>query len=302
MDRESKEAVAERMQDADYPRYSDLVLAVHAFAALTVSRVALMPVFAVLGRRLVSRQRWGEEHEMRAQRFAGQLWKVLFHGAATAIPLVILRNEAWFAPLPGLGDMTQVFTKHPHIAPVAWLREYYMFQLGYYLHALFVTLLQRGRPNLVSMTVHHAAAIALVFVSYLIQNTSRFGTLTLWLHDVCDVPVSFTRLVVDLSWTVPTLLSYATLIVSWVVFRLVLFPRIVWVASYTCFRDGHVLWSEAYGWVPLSMLLYLLLLMHLMWLAELLGMAKTWLATGKRSDSTESDSVPCPDSVSGKDK
>jgi len=284
--------LAERLRAyPDYPRAADLSLTLLSFAGLTVSRVALVPVFAVLGRQLMPRQRWGSEHEMRVQRFAGQLWKVLFHGSVTVLPLLFLRNEPWFAPLPGFGDHSKIFTNYPYVPPVPWLREYYLFQLGYYFHALVVTLLQRGRPNLVSMTVHHAATIALVTVSCFLQNHLRLGTLVFWVHDVCDVPVCLTRLVVDLGITSLTYICYFTLLASWAVFRLVVFP--VFVVKPVCFdafRFGWVAWRDSYACAPQTILLCLLVVMHIIWFSELLNMFRVYKRTGSTTDSTE---TPC---------
>lgn len=283
--RESWDAIKERKAaDPGYPDWWHLVIALYSFAFLTASRVALVPLFQRLGDALIARDK--DKREVRVQRFAGQLWKVLFHGAMTVIPMFVLHGQPFWPP--GFGDAHAIFERYPHTPQIRYLREFYMVQLGYYLHAFVATLLQRGRPNIVEMTVHHMATLALVFVSYFVQNAVRFGALVLWVHDVCDVPVSFTRVVVDLSWILPIAVSYLLLMVSWVVFRLYVFPvRLIYIASYSCFTTGAVPFSEAYGWIPLLALLYILVVMHWKWFFELAGMGKTYLATGVRVDSTE---------------
>jgi hypothetical protein len=206
----------------------------------------------------------------------------------TAAPLWFLRNEPWWPP--GLGDPQRLFDNYPLTPPVPVLREYYMFQLGYYFHALFVTLMQRGRPNYVSMTVHHMATIALISCSYAVQNNYRLGTLVFWVHDVCDVPVCLTRLAVDLGSTPATAVFYFLLIGCWVVFRLLVFPlSVIRAVSFDAIRLGWVPWPEAYAWVPLTLFMLLLLAMHILWFAELCGMARTYFKTGRALDSTETD-------------
>jgi len=275
---------ARRIVDPGYPVWSHLYIALYSFAFLTVSRVCIVPLFQKLGDALIPKDK--DKREVRVQRFAGQLWKVLFHGTMTVLPMIILRGQPFWPP--GFGDAFDIFENYPYTPQIKYLREFYMLQLGYYLHAFVATLMQRGRPNLVQMTVHHMATLALVFVSYFVQNAPRFGSLVLWVHDVCDVPVSFTRLVVDLSWTAPTAISYTILMLFWVVFRLIIYPfRLLYITSYTCFKTGAVKFSDAYAWLPLLGLLYLLVIMHWQWFFELAQMGKVYLKTGARVDSTE---------------
>ena len=283
--RESWDALKQRKAvDPGYPDWWHLMIALYSFAALTISRVVLVPLFQKLGDKLIAKDK--DKREMRIQRFAGQLWKVNFHAMMSILPMFILNGQPFWPP--GFGNAFDIFENYPYTPQIKYLREFYMLQLGYYLHASVATLLQRGRPNIVQMTVHHMATLALVFVSYFVQNAPRFGSLVLWVHDICDVPVSFTRLVVDLSWALPTAISYVLLMLCWVVFRLYVYPfRLLYITSYTCFKTGAVKFSEAYAWIPLLFLLYLLVFMHWQWFFELASMGKVYLQTGARVDSTE---------------
>ena len=270
--------------DPSYPNLWHLVISLYSFAVLTVSRVALVPLFHRLGDRLIPKD--VSKREMRVQRFAGQLWKTLYHTSVTVFPMWAFRGQSFWPP--GFAGAEALFEKYPYTPQVPYLREFYMVQFGYYLHAFVATLMQRGRPNIVEMTVHHLATLALIFVSYFVQNTPRFGVSVMWVHDVCDVPVSFTRVVVDLSWTLPTAVSYVLLMASWLVFRLYVFPfRLIYASSYECFHKGVVRFSDAYSWIPLTGLLIVLVFMHVQWFIELAGMGKVYLKTGARVDSTE---------------
>lgn len=272
----------------NHPRAAHFVICGFSFAFLTISRIVLVPLFAMIGESLVPHSKWHGERELHVQRFAGQLWKAIYHSVVTIAPLWFLRNEPWWPP--GLGDPKMLFVDYPLTPPVPVLREYYMFQLGYYFHALFATLMQRGRPNYVSMTIHHMSTIALVSCSFFVQNNPRLGTLVFWVHDVCDVPVCLTRLAVDLSSTAATAVFYVLLIATWVVFRLAIFPlSIIRAVSWDAIHEGWVPWPEAYAWIPLTLFLLLLLCMHFQWFFELLGMARVYFATGKALDSTETD-------------
>jgi len=270
-----------------YTNFKDFPIALASFTICTLSRLTLVPLFAMLGHKLISTEKYhGAEHEMRVQRFAGQLWKVLFHSTVTIIPLVILRDQLWWPP--GRGDPSQVWVNYPYVPQLPWLREYYLFQLGYYLHAMIVTLIQKSRPNYIQMTVHHVATIGLVSVSYFMQNNVRYGTLVFWLHDVCDVPVCLTRIFVDLPWIAPIAISYFWLMIFWVYFRLWVFPvKTVWMVVVDVFTEGWVKREDSYGWPLTTSLLVALIVMHIIWFWELCGMASVYFRTGKREDSTD---------------
>jgi len=268
-----------------YPNYRHLIITLYSFALLTVSRVILVPLFQKLGNKLISKKQ--DHRERKVQRFAGQLWKVIFHGTVAILPLTFCNGQLWWPP-DRIRDPSSLFENYPFTPQIKYIREYYMFQLGYYFHALLATLLQRGRPNYIEMTVHHMATLALVFVSYFVQNANRFGTVVLWLHDICDVPVSFTRLVIDLSFDIPTIISYIILLVLWAYYRLYVFPiKVLSISICYCFRDGYVKFKDAYGFVPLNLLMVLLVFMHVKWFVELAFMGYNFAKTGKKEDSTE---------------
>ena len=274
-------------RDPMAPRVQDLPIALVSFAVCSLSRLLATPLFAALGRRVLSKERYGRQHECRVQRFAGQCWKLLFHGTATVVPLVLLRGQRWW-PAGFAADPAATFEHYPDVPRVPHLREFYMFELGYYLHAFVATLKQQHRPNYVEMTVHHVITIDLVVYSYFVNNVLRYGTLVFWVHDVCDVPVCLTRLLLDFNCIVPTALAYFALMSLWVFYRLyvytfVLVPQII-------VRGPQLGWfriDNFPGWAPISVLLCGLVVMHLIWFKELLGMAGTYFQTGCCKDSTD---------------
>ena len=225
---------------------------------------------------------------MHVQRFAGQLWKFFFHSTVSIIPLIIFHGQPWWLPgFGGVADLT--FEKYPLTPAVSGLKEFYMFQLGYYLHSIVITLLQIGRPNLVSMIVHHLATTALVSVSYLVMNTPRFGVLVMFVHDICDVFICTLRIIADTKLSFLVMIIYPTTMIVWAVFRLYIFPfKIVYSCAYTCFTNGYVDFNIAYSWIPLNCLLFLLIAMHWKWFFELLQMGTKYLKTGATDDTTDS--------------
>jgi len=112
------------------------------------------------------------------------------------------------------------------------------------------------------MVIHHVMTIVLIVYSYFLNGLVPYGTTILWVHDICDVPVCLTRLLLDFNTIIPTAISYFILMGCWVVFRLLIYPFIL---------IPQVLY---YG--P-----------HLGWFKELFGMANVYFKTGNAKDSTD---------------
>lgn len=275
--------------DPLHPCFKDVILALISYSFITIVRIILVPIFCSLGRVLISKDRYkGDEFEMHVQRFSGQLWKFIFHSTVTVIPLIIFRGQPWWIPgFGGIADMS--FEKFPFTPLVPWMREFYMFQLGYYFHSIVITFLQVGRPNLISMTIHHLATTALVSVSYLVMNASRIGSSVMFVHDICDVFICLLRIVADTKLSPLVMIVYPTTMIVWVIFRLYILPfKLSYSSGYTCFKNGYVDFSIAYSYIPLNLLLVLLVIMHWKWFIELLQMGTKYLKTGATDDTTDS--------------
>ena len=290
--------VARQAVSPEYPRVSEVSVALLSFGVLTIGRICAMP----LGRWLARTLTHGNATVQQQQRFSAQLWKALFHSCATAAPLVIMHRAreaemaatgtqtpatAWWPP--GVGDPQAMFDAYPFVPQNRALNVFYLVQLGWSLHSLFVTLLQAGRGGYLTMVVHHMATLLLVSGSYFVQNNIRLGTEVFFVHDVCDVPVCVTRMLLDVGLTLPTAVAYLVLLPTWFVFRLVLFPfSVMRNVSVRAPRMGWVPWEEAHGWVPLTAGMVVLLVLHVRWFLELCHMGATFIRSGSMEDTTES--------------
>jgi len=279
--------VARLRRKPDAPSYKDLPICFFSFAFCSISRLVINPVFAALGRCVLSKEKYGDQFECRVQRFAGQCWKFLFHLTVTIVPILILPGQKWW-PLVFAEDCTAVFENFPDVPNVRYLREFYMFELGYYLHAYVATLKQQNRPNYVEMVIHHVMTIVLIVYSYFLNGLVPYGTTILWVHDICDVPVCLTRLLLDFNTIIPTAISYFILMGCWVVFRLLIYPFIL--IPQVLYYGPHLGWfkaSEFPGHFFICALLIGLAVMHVIWFKELFGMANVYFKTGKAKDSTD---------------
>ena len=275
--------VYRRTQFPDYPRLSELSIAFIAFALLTIGRIIAMPIFQFLGRVMTG----GKATEQQQQRFSAQLWKTLYHSGATLAPLIILRRGASWWP-PGIGSPEEMFENYPFVPVDAPLNVYYLVQLGWSLHSLLVTLLQAGRGGYLTMITHHMATQMLVFGSYFIQNNLRLGTEVFFVHDICDVPVCISRMLLDIGYAKVASMFYILLMITWALFRLVLFPfSVIRNVSFSSFTHGWIKWEDAYGWIPLTLGLFILVILHIRWFIELWDIGARYFRSGIAKDTTE---------------
>jgi hypothetical protein len=259
------------------------------FAFFVVARAALLPLFRVVADVVVPAQATAHARAARVERWAGQLYKLLWHSFVTFVPLVVLRGNRWWPP--GFAeDPLLVFEGYPDVPPAPWVTELYLLQIAYYIHATLVTVIEtRDRPNFAQMCVHHSAVLLLLVVSLFIQNNAKFGIVVSWLHDVCDVPVCLTRLTVDLPLVAPVAVCYVLLMGCFVFFRLIVLPKMVLLAAHGCFASGVVKSQDAVAWWVTTPLLCTLVVLHIVWFFELVGMFATYFRTGQRTDSNETE-------------
>jgi len=268
------------------PSYKDLPICFISFAFCSVSRILINPIFAALGRCVLSKEKYGDQFEARVQRFASQCWKLLFHLAATIVPIIILPGQKWWPP-GFCENVSMTYENFPDVPNVRYMREFYMFELGYYLHAYVATLKQQNRANYVEMTIHHVVTIVLIVYSYFLNSVTRFGIQVFWVHDVCDIFVCSTRLLLDFNSIIPTAISYFILMGLWFFFRLIIYPFVL--IPQIVYYGPHFWWTNDIfpGIYFMDVCLICLFIMHIIWFKELFGMAGVYFKTGKAKDSTD---------------
>jgi acyl-CoA-dependent ceramide synthase len=86
---------------------------------------------------------------------------------------------------------TGLWVNYPHIPLAAPLKFYYVTQIAFYLHQVFILNAEARRKDHVQMMTHHVITIGLMASSYFL-NFTRIGCLTMILMDWCDIflPVS----------------------------------------------------------------------------------------------------------------
>jgi TLC domain len=97
--------------------------------------------------------------------------------------------------------------------------------LTYHLYELLYSILfHRGRADFPEYVLHHLMTWSLIFFSYSL-NMLPMGCVVMLVHDVTDLSVTLFKLTIDVTPIYVQAITYGTMLVSWVYFRLWFFPR-----------------------------------------------------------------------------
>jgi len=119
---------------------------------------------------------------------------------------------------------------------VYWL---YVVNVGWYLHCVYAhCVLEKSKSDFWEMFAHHVITLVLLYFSF-VNGFVRFGTLVLFSMDLCDVFLHLAKvvklIVEGLNFDPPLwteVLLFAPVPVSWIIFRLSIFPAKVLYASW----------------------------------------------------------------------
>lgn len=118
------------------------------------------------------------------------------------------------------------------------LESYYVFELSYYTAGIVIhVLIDQPLKDFYVMLFHHIITICLVGFSYF-WGLHRIGMLILMVHDVSDVFLDyakcfhylelvfprFRRILSDATQEFFSTITFVNLIISWIVYRLYLYP------------------------------------------------------------------------------
>lgn len=152
----------------------------------------------------------------------------------------------------------------------------FVIECSFYIHSLYAALfLDIWRKDSIILMVHHVMTIALLVFTWCARY-HRPALVTLFLHDICDIVLEFTKCANYLkaqcngivkSWERTADIGFLTFTVTWFITRLYLFPLRVIYHSTVYLNDNNIYVPLGYY---LNALLYLLLLMNVYWFTLIL--------------------------------
>ncbi|XP_062815746.1 ceramide synthase 1 [Anolis carolinensis] len=244
------------------PAHAEALLVLLAALALTLARRAatnaLLRPFA----------EWCQLPPKDAAKMPESAWKLAFYSASWSYSAYLL----FFAGYPFFHDPPMVFfdwvvgEKVPTDIAMA-----YLLQCSFYVHSLYSTLyMDVWRKDSVVMLVHHVVTLLLLAFSYIFRY-HKVGVLVIFLHDISDVQLEFTKLNVYFKYRggvyhrLNDIISNAGCFsfgITWFWFRLYWFPlKVLYTTCHTCLLIAPF----APFYFFFNGLLFLLTLMNLYW-------------------------------------
>ena len=148
------------------------------------------------------------------------------------------------------------------------------------------------RGDFREMMAHHIVTNCLIFLSSYYRFT-RIGSMIFLVHDLSDVPIDMSKLANFVKWKITTIICFVTMVLMWIVTRLVIFPFVICGSVVT--ESYHFLVEkgkldpalhEAY-FAFFYFLLGSLVLLHITWFIILLRIGWTLVSKGEAHDYSE---------------
>ncbi|XP_072834048.2 ceramide synthase 1 isoform X1 [Pogona vitticeps] len=216
----------------------------HASLAWSEALLALLCALGwTLARRAAARRllrpfaEWCQLPPQDAAKMPESAWKLAFYTIAWTYDTYLL----FFCDYPFFYDPPSVFYDWKTGMEVpADIAVAYLMQASFYGHALYATLyMDAWRKDSVVMLIHHVVTLMLIVASYIFRY-HNVGILVLFLHDISDIQLEFTKLNVYFKYRGGTYhrlndiisnIGCVTFCISWFWFRLYWFPLKVLYAT-----------------------------------------------------------------------
>lgn len=243
----------------------DVYLVVFLIVLLTFLRgVAQSIVFRPLAR-LMGVKGAGDTHK-----YCEMGWQFVWYTTAWVSGWT-LANAEW-----DIWDLRALWQGYPHDKLTPGMKLYYLAQLAFWLHMIFVTVLEKWRKDFVEMMAHHFITSGLVGSSYYF-NFTRVGTLILVEQDLADILLPVAKMFNYAKMTSAADAFFALFAVTWIPTRHGIFMCIYYSVLVHANEELAYKWDpeNGYYWTANFRMVYLVALgvfqcLMLFWLNLLL--------------------------------
>ena len=144
---------------------------------------------------------------------------------------VMIDNTDWLPTWMG-GHQTGELKNLLHVTPwISWPQpvfDYCIYTCGFHFAHLFMHILRnRKSSGFQEFLLHHIATCAL-FSGFIYGNLMSIGTTVAWLHDIADIFTTICKVFDCTTFDIGTMVTFAGVVVSWFITRLVWFPVIIY--------------------------------------------------------------------------
>ncbi|KAI5453838.1 Sphingosine N-acyltransferase lag1 [Naganishia albida] len=185
---------------------------------------------------------WKREMRLREKtitRFAEQGWAFSYCVTFFSLGIcVLLQSNEW--PF----SSAYLWRDYPNTPLSRLTKFYYLAQLGFWCHQLFVINVEERRKDHWQMYTHHCITILLVVGSYW-TNFTRVGGVIMVLMDFCDILLPLAKMFRYFRLPAATVdATFVIFLLSWLVTRQIGFFAIF----LSCLLRGP--WDLPWGWIP----------------------------------------------------
>ena len=272
----------------------------------------------------------GLKKEKTVNKFSESCWKFAYYFPLLIYTIVLVSDEPFSFHLPFLWiDDRYFWTEYPFVHATAGAQFVLLLQMAFYIHSQFYLMFLEGdtgqaRSDFVMMSVHHCTTVALIIFSYC-NEFWRLAVMILIVHDVSDIFLETAKISKYMRWQRLCDVLFIGFAVSWVVFRLYLFPvYMVWscltsmpqycplvnevqiervtfldtLKFYATTGDG----TSCVNVYPFKVLLFVLLILHCVWFYLIALMTKRAIFDKQVVKDIRSDDEASDDESSKKKK
>lgn len=197
-------------------------------------------------------------------RFCESAFRAMYYAPSWLSAFYLWQREPW------AWDKELVWANYPFHEMSDGLRLLNMVQLGWYFHCTYAhVFLDSRKQDFVQMLIHHITAICLINFSVSCRYP-RLGLLVYVSLDICDVFLEMAKVFRYLGYELASVASFFFLVVTWLFFRLGMFPYlVVYSGTFYCPTINP---DPAFYWtlVPPA---WVLLLLQIYWFILILRIA-----------------------------
>jgi len=169
---------------------------------------------------------------------------------------------------------------------------YYTVQLSWYIYTQITHMtFDVKRKDYYPMLIHHFVTIILIIASW-IQGYVRMGMVIFVSMDLVDVFLEMAKFFNYLRFDLVANVSFMMLVLSWIGFRLMMFPLVVIRSVLYDVLDVHTAEGYDYSittWRIFMTLLIILLILQIYWFGMVMKALLKMLSTGKVCDVTDKE-------------
>jgi len=223
-------------------------------------------------------------------KFSESFWKTMFYTISWLWGLYEVWKCDWF---PVTANCWKLYPNIPPMEPT--LIAFYLFQFGFYWHTLYSHFtIEVERSDYWPLLFHHVVTILLIYVSYNL-GFYRIGLLVLVIHDTNDVFLEIGKSYVYRKNDFMIKLTFATMMISWVITRLTIFPFMI-IKSTMYETLEFIPWDIAVRllYYEFNIALSFLLCLHIYWFGLMIRILIRLVTTKEIKDIREKEGEDSP--------